>query len=329
MDETGNIMDERKLYHDNKIKLSNYFSKYKNDTSVSIEATRNWYWFVDLLQELNLNVKLVHPKKTRIIAENTIKTDKIDARILSHLDRCNFLPQAYIANKETRSSRELLRYYISLVKMQTTIKNKIHAILAKHNIQHQFSDLFGKSGILFLKTLQLPPIFQMELKSYMQLLENIRTHINNAKSKIKQLCYSSAYAQLLVSVPGIANMSALLLASEIADINRFKSYKKFCCYAGLVSSTHQSAETIYHGRIIKDSNKYIRYVLIEAVPKAIKKDYKLYCFYKAIKRKKGNVKAKIAVARKLAIAIFFMLKNNTTYHISNNDNAIIEVNPKS
>lgn len=104
---------------------------------------------MDYLQGLDLDVKLVHAKKARVIAENTTKTDKIDARILAHLDRCNFLPQAYITEKKTRSQRELLRYYMGLVSIRTGVKNRVHTILAKNNVKHDFSDplLQNRHGI--------------------------------------------------------------------------------------------------------------------------------------------------------------------------------------
>lgn len=314
MDENGYIVDEQTLYHSDIEDLMNYFSSFTPGTPVAIEATRNWYWLVDCLQDLGLNVKLVHAKKTRIIAESTIKTDKIDARILAHLDRCNFLPQAYIADRPTRSQRELLRYYMSLVKIRASVKNRVHAILAKNNIHHSFSDLFGKAGLVFLEKLDLAPTFSMELSGYMALLNNLKQLINNAKTEIKDRCQESPYVKRLITIPGISYFTGLLLASEIADIGRFKTYKKLCAYAGLSSTTHQSANKTYHGHIIKDSNKYIRYALVEAVPTATKKDMKLWSFYKKLQRKKGKNKAKIAVARKLLISIYFMLRNNTDYY---------------
>ena len=319
MDEKGNMLDERKLFHDRKTELVEYFSRFSGNSSVAIEATRNWYWMVDLLQELNLDVKLVHAKKVKIIAESTIKTDKVDARTLAHLDRCNFLPQAYIADKPTRSRRELLRYHMSLVKIQTSVKNRIHAILAKHNIQHGFSDLFGTSGTAFLKSLKLPDIFRLELDGYLDLLANIVVILKRAKKEITHHCQMNPDAILIDSAPGIGTLGALLLASEIADIHRFKTFKKFCCYGGFASSTHQSADTMYHGHIIKDSNKYIRYVLIEAIPHAIKKDPRLNQFYNHLQRTKGKKKAKIATARKLLAAIYHMLKNKTPYRVGHAD----------
>lgn len=311
----GDIVDERKLYHTDEEALVEYFSSFDNKTPIALEATRNWYWFVDLLQELDMDVKLVHAKKAKIIAESTIKTDKVDARILAHLNRCNFLPQAYIADKDIRHKRELLRFYMSLVKIRSSIKNRVHAVLAKHNIHHGFSDLFGRAGVEFLRELNLSPVFKMKLDGYLKLLEDLKPLILSAQTKIKKECEESAYAKHLVTIPGISYFSALVLAAEIADIKRFKSCKKLCSYAGLASTTHQSADKVYHGHIIKDSNKYIRYVLVEAVPHAVKKDPKLWAYYQNVLRKKGRGKAKISVAAKLLKAIYQILKNDTDYQI--------------
>ncbi len=118
------------------------------------------------------------------------------------------------------------------------------------------------------------------------------------------------------------------MAAEIADIKRFKNYKKLCAYAGLSSTIRQSADKIHHGHINKNSNKYIRYVLIEAVPKAIKKDPELYSFYMKVLRKRGRNRAKIAVARKLLISIYFMLRDDCDYHLRRT-NYISRVNPRA
>ncbi len=316
MDTNGNILEQQQLNHLDVSSIREFFSRFAPDASVSVEATRSWYWFVDLLQDLGLTVNLVHPKKTRIIAESTIKTDKIDATILAHLDRCNFLPKAFIPDLQSRSLRELLRYHLSLVKFRTATKNKIHALLAKLNIHHQHSDLFGKAGQKFLSDLSLPDIFRLELNGYINLLSHLKDSIDAVALVIKNSCQLSPMAHRLFNVPGLGHFSALLLTAEIADIHRFSCFKKFCSYAGLAPSTHQSASKIYHGHIIKDSNSYIRYTLIEAVPHAIKKDNSLYFFYNRIAKKRGANKARIATARKLAKIIYFMLSKNQDYYLN-------------
>lgn len=327
MNEKGTVIDEQKLYHDQPEELSAYFTQFNGKANVCLEATRNWYWLVDLLQEQGLDVKLVHAKKARIIAESTIKTDKIDARVLAHLDHCNFLPTAYIADPKIRQERELLRYHISLIKIQTSVKNQIHAILAKHNIHHNLSDLFGRAGREFLKTITLPPIFRLKLNGYLELLQNVADILNRAKKEIEQHCRHWPEADLLTTAPGIGELTGLMLAAEIADIKRFPSVKKFCCYGGLASSTHQSADKQYNGHIIKEANKYIRYAVLEAVPHAIKQDPRLFGFYKKIERAKGKKRARIATARKLLVAIYYMLKNRTPYQVARTTNSR-QVNPR-
>ena len=316
MDPNGNILEQQQLNHLNVSYIREFFSRFAPNASVSVEATRSWYWFVDLLQDLGLSVNLVHPKKTRIIAESTIKTDKIDASVLAHLDRCNFLPKAFIPDLQSRSLRELLRYHLSLVKFRTATKNKIHALLAKLNIHHPYTDLFGKAGLEFLSHLNLPDIFRLELNGYTNLLNHLKDSIDAVALVIQNSCCKSPMASRLFNVPGLGHFSSLLLAAEISDIKRFLSFKKFCSYAGLAPSTHQSGSKIYHGRIIKDSNTYIRYTLIEAVPHAVKKDNSLYFFYNRIAKKRGINKARIATARKLAKIIYFMLSKNQEYYLN-------------
>jgi transposase len=128
MDEEGQAIDQRVLYHDDQEKIREYFSHIGQDGTVTLEATRNWYWLFELLEEEGLRVKLAHPSKVRLIAEVRIKTDSIDASTLAHLERTGYLPEAYIPSRDVRDNRELLRYRLSLVRIRTSLKNRIHAI---------------------------------------------------------------------------------------------------------------------------------------------------------------------------------------------------------
>ena len=119
---------------------------------VAMEATRAWYWLYNLLENSGIEVKLSHPLKTKTIATARIKNDKVDSKVLAHLLRTDLLPLSYVSKQDVRMQRQLLRYRASLVRIQTRIKNKIHAILAKNNITHNFSDLFGKQGKEFLRS---------------------------------------------------------------------------------------------------------------------------------------------------------------------------------
>ena len=125
--------------------------------------------------------------------------------------------------KPLRLNRELLRYRASLVKIQTGIKNKIHAILAKNNISHDYTDLFGKAGMAFLHSLSLHENYQVALEGYLSVLETVRHEIRGVSKKVQQLAEDDQDSMLLMTIPGVGYYSALLIKSEIGDVKRFPS----------------------------------------------------------------------------------------------------------
>src|SRR5439155_15527842 len=99
-------------------------------TPVAFEAAYGWGWLADLLDDYELEAHLVHPAACKAIASARLKNDKVDARMLAHLLRTDLLPEAWIAPKEVRDLRVLLRHRASLVRVRTSLKNRIHAVLA-------------------------------------------------------------------------------------------------------------------------------------------------------------------------------------------------------
>lgn len=316
LDNEGNFIEEEKLNHSDKQRMYTYFKSYPSaETRVVLEATGSWYWLVDLLEEADLkNIILAHPYKTRIIAESKIKTDSIDAGLLAQLNRADLIPQSFLADKQTRSLREELRYRLSLVKIRSTLKCKIHSLLDKEGINLPLvSDLFGRRGLEWLKSLQLPPIPLNTLKGYLKLIEELTKLINQVDKSIKEKVKESLEAQLLQTIPGIGYFSSHLILSEIVDIQRFPSPKKLASYAGIVPSIHQSGNFTHTGKITKQGNKYLRWILMEASQKAQEKDPYLKTFYEKISYKKGKQKAKVAIANKLAHIIWQVLKYKQAY----------------
>jgi len=316
LDETGNVISNTQV-RNNSEEIREYFKTLPKGTPVAVEATTGWEWLRDVLEEECMEVKLANSHKVKLIAESTIKTDKIDAVVLAQLERSNFLPMAYMAPKEIREYRELLRHRFLLVRTRVRFKNVIHSILMKMGIlPPEVSDQFGKEGIAFLKAVEVPTVYRQRIDTYLEIIENLSCFIKGVDEEIKKrVVTENEQAKLLTTMPGISYLSGLLLVAEIGDINRFSSYKKLSSYAGLIPTTDQSAEKRHQGHIKKDSNKYIRGVLIEAVRHAIKKDPVLGFKYNRISRKKGVNKARIAIANQLLISVYFMLKRNTPYQI--------------
>jgi len=313
LDDEGRVLDEQRLDHADRDRLVEYFQKLAGRAVVVIEAVRNWYWLYELLEGLGVTVRLVHTRKVRLIAESTVKTDRIDAVILAQLERTGFLPVAYIPTRQVRDQRELLRFRLSLVHLRTEIKNRVHAVIDKLGIQHCFSDLFGQAGRKFLAAVELRPVYRRELDNYLELLEELDQRIAAAGREIQAQLRPDPRAELLMTIPGVGVLTAHLLLSEIGDIGRFASAKRLCAYSGMVPITRQSANHLWQGRITKEGNRYIRWAMVEAACKAPSHDYGLGQFQRRVALRRGALKARVAVARKLLVAVWYVLTYSESY----------------
>jgi len=313
MDDDGNIQLEDTLYHDDRPRLIEFFSKLAGKAVVTVEASRDWYWLYELLEELGVTVKLANARKVRLIAEAWLKNDKVDPKSLAQLERTGFLPEAYISPRPIRDNREYLRYRLTLVRLRTGLKNKVHALLDKLGIKHPFADLFCPAGRRFLSQLTLRPAYQEELTNYLALIEDIERRIVAATKEIKQQLKPDPRAELLMTIPGIGHLTAYLLLNEIGDIKRFPAPGKLCAYGGIVPIVRQSADHRWQGHITKEGNRYIRWALTESACLAPSKDYVLGSFYRRLKARRGNLKARVAVARKLLVAVWYVLTYGEPY----------------
>jgi transposase len=311
MNNKGEIIGQKKLPSNGEI--VDYLKEFKDSMEVAIESTPSWYWLFDRLEDEGFGVKLSHPLRTKAIAYAKVKTDKVDSATLAHLLRSDLLPLSYVPERPVRLSRELLRYRASLVKIQTRVKNKIHMVLAKNNVNNEYSDLFGKAGMDFLRSLTLPESYKIALDGYLTVLDTVRNEIKTVSRKVQQVAEQDPDAMLLMTIPGVGYYSALLIKSEIGDVKRFPSAKRLCSYSGLVPSTHQSGNVSYHGHITKRGSKWLRWILLESAIHAAKRPGPLRRFYYKVERKKGGQIAKVATARKLLEWIYHILRDGISY----------------
>lgn len=305
--EEGQIINRARI-DNRKEEILSHLNNFDEPSKAVIEATFAYGWLADLLTDNKIEVMLAHPQKVKAIASAQIKTDKVDSEILAKLLRADLIPQAYYCQKEEREVKELLRCRGSLVGLKTQIKNKIHSLLHKANIRddEKYTDLFGKEGRIFLDSLNLGEKSSFALKEYLSVLDSLDARIKETSSEVREVFEKDEQAKFLCRLPGLGYYTSLILSKEIGNIRRFPTAKNLVSYAGLAPSTFQSGEHTRHGRI-KQGNKYIRWVLVEAVPKTIKKDKVLKDFYLKILNKKGHNKAKIATARKMLAQIWYLL----------------------
>jgi transposase len=269
-----------------------------------------------MLDALRLPVKLAHPLKVKLIAESTIKTDHIDGHALADLLRTNYLPTSYIPSKETRVLRERLRHRVVLVRLRSSLKNRIEAVLAKLGMSKppQFSHLYTEGGKEWLRGLGLDQPYQSEIDTYLKLIENLTKFIMGLDKEIKRYLARDKRAEYLLTIPGIGEFTAYLILAEIGDINRFSSPKKLTSYAGLVPSVNQSGKHIYFGRITKQGDVYLRWALVEASHQTVRHDFYFKNRYQRLKAVKGSSKAITAIARELLEIVWWVLKEERPYY---------------
>jgi len=170
---------------------------------------------------------------------------------------------------------------------------------------------FTKGHIEKLKELN-----DYRINGYLRIIESLNDEINTVSKKILLLAQEDEMAKLLMTVPGIGYYSALLIVSEVGDINRFPDSYHLCSYAGLIPSTHSSGGITYHGSITKTGSKYLRWIMLECLHAHIRNDKNsnITQFYHRISKKKGNSKAAVAAASKLLKIVYWVMKENRTYY---------------
>lgn len=275
-----------------------------NDPHLIVEATSTVNRIANIFEGYDITV--ANPSRVRLIAESVKKTDKIDAHVLMDLYKKDYLPRSYLPSKETRDGRDLCRDRALLIRERTMIKNKIryHA----YCLGIEFKDFTKKA----LKILKMQP----KLSLLVEQLESMDKIVKQYDEKIAIAVQDNNYAKLIDTIPGIGNYGALVIASEIGDINRFPTEFHLFSYAGLVPRIYQSGEKEWKGRIAK-GDVFLKTILIECVQIHVRRcNYsQITSAYNRLRIRIGNKKARVAAARRLLRVIYWMLKRNDTYHI--------------
>ena len=317
MDEDGKELRNDRVWNF-RSEVEKFLQGAGDEVKAVIEAGRSSYTMVDLLEELGVDVKIANPKEVKAIAKAKIKTDKRDSRILAHLLRADLIPEVYQRSGENRRRQRVLRQRAFFVGTMTRVKNKIRVLLAqqKEEIQGEASrvkNLFSRKGLEALKGLDLPDTDRGLLDGLLKMYHQLEKSIKESDELVETLYNKMPEAQLISTVPGFGKFFSVLVATEIADVGRFSKVEKLHSYAGVIPSTYASAERVYHGKIIKEGNKWLRWAAVEAVWPAIKSDFDLRLFFnKQAKRKNINA-AKVATARRLLTIIYRILKEGRCY----------------
>jgi transposase len=290
-------------------------------TPVAVEATGNWYWIVDEIEQAGLQARLVHPRKAKLMMGMINKTDKLDVHGLNRLQRNGTLPTVWIPPRQLRDQREITRARMVMTSHRTRLKNRIQATLSKYGwAGADASDAFGRRGRKQLNEAikQLPPETAQITEALLKQLDFVQVQIEDIEKRIRQLVQDTPEMTLLRTLPGIGWILSAIIGLEIGAIGRFGSAQRYASYCGTTPRVHASGDKMRYGRLRSDVNHYLKWAYVEAAH-CICLQHRTHPLrhitqlYTRIRNRKGHPKAIGAVARHLSEATFHVLTRAEPY----------------
>jgi transposase len=314
-DDAGTIVEEYKMENTQE-NWNGFMNRYGREcTEIAVEASTSGKYVARLLRDNGFKIHLANPNELKMIFRSNKKTDKNDARILAKLLRTGDLPESYLPSREIDELRTAIRYRRSLGEELTSIKNKVHAILAMHGIRIEASDIFGKRSLnrMLESSDKLPEMDRIILTDLISRFNDLSMRIEKLQDKIASLGNSIEEVKTLMTIPGIDYYTAIAIYSEIGDIKRFPDAEHLSSYTGLVPRVDQSGENAIYGHITKSGPSLLRYFIVNSVHTLIKLSPTFKTIYRKLKKRIGRYRSIIAVARKLAVVIYNMLEKKKEF----------------
>jgi transposase len=286
---------------------------------VVVEATASYEWLVALIEPLAQKVVPANPKKLRVIAESTKKTDKLDAQVLAEFLARDMIPEAFRPTPRQREHRTLVRHRQYLKQCATALKNKMRRVVGDYNADRK--DLFSAAGWeAALKGIKVSAADRFVLDQLHADWEFLEGQIHDLSKRLKEFASAAPAHEAearakLSTIKGVGPVTIDVVVSELGDVSRFKSSKAVAAYAGLVPKVRQSAGKGKELRITKEGSPLLRWALVEASWRVVGQSAAWERIYQGIKKRAGGKKAIVAVARRLLCVIYAMLRDGTNYDL--------------
>jgi transposase len=295
--------------------LRKYFRQFPRGQTVqaAVEACGFWPAFREVVEPEVKRLVLVHPQRVKAIASAKLKNDRVDSETLAHLLRCDLLPESWKADRETQARRQQVRLRTTLVRQRTRLKNQVHAVLHQQGERSPVTDLFGKRGRLWLAAVKLPEQARESVEACLRMLDHYTEEIEKQTLQLSEKAKQDERVEWLLTIPGIGEVSAMMVLAEIGDLGRFANKEALCSYAGLVPRVRESAGKAARGGITRQGSSYLRWMMVEAAQVATRCSPAAKRYYERLLRKKHKHVARVALARKLLIAVYALLHDGVVF----------------
>jgi transposase len=271
-----------------------------SDTRVAVEATGPTWHFVDALQATGAQICVVDTRKTQLKAGYAAKTDRLDARRLADALRRDSVVSIYVPPPDIRELREICRGRHQLVRLRTRVIQTLHALLLRGGVgDPPVTRLYSPRGLAWLAAVHLPGDADAVVRRLERVLQAVHAEVVTAEAAVQARAASDPIVTALTAIRGLGPVLALTLRAEIGTMTRFARGSQLASFAGLVPRVDASANHVWYGRITRQGSPWIRWALVEAAMHAMKRGDGTGRRARRIARRKGVLKARVALARML------------------------------
>jgi transposase len=282
------------------------------EVRVGMEACGHYPWFERLLAKLGFELWLGDAAEIRSRVVRRQKTDRRDAEHILQLLIEERFPRIWVPSLEERDVRQLLVHRHKQVQARTRIKNQLQAMALSQGVQKK-RKLWTAAGRAELEKLELLPYAAERRKQLLLNLDGLDAEIESLHRRVEEEVAKRPAAVKLQTHPGVGPVTALAMVLTLGPAERFPAGKQVGSYFGLIPSEHSSGGRQRLGRISKQGSSFLRFLLVEAGQTAVRYDAELGRFYRRLAVRKHRALAKVAVARKLAVRLYLMLREDWNY----------------
>ncbi len=311
LDTTTGERQDLRIRHDGD-DVEQFYAALQPPVTVAIESTGYAVWFHALMHRLGHTLVVGDAAKIRASVVRKTKTDRRDARHILTLLAEDRFPAIWVPDPTTRDLRALIAHRMRLVRLRTMLRNGVHAIALNYRLALG-SSLFTRRGLAALRGLPLPRHTAQRRDESLDLLMRLDTHIAQLDAQIASAAAADPAACRLMTHPGVGPLTALATILVLGPVNRFPSSKHAVSYIGLAPAIASSAGKHHLGGITKQGNRLVRYVLGQAGQVALRRDADLHRLYYRVLHRRGQARAKVAVARVLLVRLYIMCRDQIDY----------------
>jgi transposase len=278
------------------------------DVRGCIEMMSGAVWVRDRLVACGWSIDIADARKVKALAPVACKTDRVDARVLADLARRDLVPAVWVPTLDDRAIRERLRRRAHLIRLRTSATNRTFGLLTQWGLRRNLTALRKPGAVDELAQLGVPDVWRQSIVTLLGVIDDLDRQLAPLERELRPVARHDPRAKLLMTIPGVAELLGLTLASEVGDIARFSSARKLVGYAGLAPRVKQSEQSARIGRLSKAGPATLRWAAVEAAQQAWRPNNPWHALYTDIKHRHGKANpASAAVARKVLIATWHVL----------------------